>query len=322
MASPLAGIGAVIVAGPTAVGKSALALTLARRAPGEVIAADSMQVYAGLDVGTGKATAEEQAAVPHHLLDCCRPEEGFSAGEFARRARALAEAIRARGGLPVLAGGTGLYLRAYLRGGLAGAGSDGRIRSRLAAEARTEGAAGLYRRLTETDPVSAARIHPGDLVRIVRALELYELTGEAPSQLRPGLWETPAAAETTLFLVLTRDRAELARLIDERCRRMWGGGLLDETRRLLAAGSAETLRPLQALGYRQAAAYLTGRLGAEEALDAMQRATRAYAKRQLTWFRREPSARWIAVRGWDWVEPLVRRLVAGDWEALAAPDAS
>jgi tRNA dimethylallyltransferase len=308
----------VIVAGPTAVGKSALAFALARRAPGEIIVADSMQVYAGLDVGTGKPTLDERAAVPHHLLDVCRPTEPFSAGAFLREASRLTREIRARGRLPILAGGTGLYLRAFLRGRLAGTGSDPAIRARLTDEAERLGAAALHARLTALDPASAARIPPGDRRRIVRALELWEMTREAPSRLRPGLWGHPQA-DVAGFLVLTRERAELHRLIDLRCRRMWAAGLLDETARLLAAGNPESLRPLQALGYRHAADFLGGRLSAEAALAEMQRATRNYAKRQLTWFRREPSARWLTVRGWDWIEPVCENILAGAWDALAPP---
>lgn len=306
--------GPVIVAGPTAVGKSALGLALARRAPGEIIVADSMQVYRGLDVGTGKPTPAERAETPHHLLDVCGPTESFSAGEFARRARQLAEAVQARGRLPLLVGGTGLYLRAFRRGELAGAGSDPGIRARLREEATSLGARGLYARLAEVDPASAARIHPGDLVRIVRALELWELTGRPPSELRPGLWERPPEGGG-VFLVLTRAREELYRLIDERCRRMWEGGLLDETRGLLALGDAERVRPLLALGYRQAADYLEGRRSAAEALEAMRRATHNYAKRQLTWFRREPDVRWVEIAGRDWVEPTAERILEGAWEA-------
>jgi tRNA dimethylallyltransferase len=308
----------VIIAGPTAVGKSALALALAQQAPGEIIVADSMQVYTGLDVGTGKPTAAERAAAPHHLLDCCSPTESFSAGAFLRQASRLVDAIRARDRLPIVAGGTGLYLRAFLRGRLAGAGGDPEIRARLMAQGQAEGSAALLARLAVLDPVSAARIQSGDLRRIVRALELWELTGEAPSLLRPGLWDPPQG-NAAACLVLVRERGELYRLIEERCRRMWAGGLLDETQRLLAAGDAEKIRPLQALGYRQAAAYLAGRLTAEAALADMQRATRNYAKRQLTWFRREPGARWLMVEGWDWVEPVTRRILAGEWETLGAP---
>lgn len=305
--------GAVIIAGPTAVGKSALAFALARRAPGEIIVADSMQVYVGLDVGTGKPSLAEQAAVPHHLLDCRTPAESFSAGEFLRQAFRLAEEIRSRGRLPILVGGTGLYLRAFLRGGLAGTGGDPEIHARLMEEARALGRGALYARLVALDAASAARIQPGDLRRIVRALELWEMTGEAPSRLRPGLWNAPRAG-VAACVVLTRERAELYRLIDLRCRRMWAEGLLDETRRLLAMGSAATIRPLQALGYRQAAAFLTGRLSGEAALADMQRSTRNYAKRQLTWFRKEPGARWLTLRGWDWVEPVCERILAGEWD--------
>ena len=308
----------MIIAGPTAVGKSALALAVARQAPGEIIVADSMQVYMDLDVGTGKPTAAERAAVPHHLLDRCSPTESFSAGEFLRQASRLVDEIRSRGRLPVVAGGTGLYLRAFLRGRLAGAGGDPKIRARLMAEAQEAGSAALLARLAALDPASTARIQPGDLRRIVRALELWELTGETPSLLRPGLWDPPQT-RVAGCLVLTRERPEQYRLIDERCRRMWAGGLLDETRRLLALGDVETIRPLQSLGYRQAAAFLTGRLTAEAALADMQRATRNYAKRQLTWFRREPGARWLQVEGWEWVEPVSRRLLAGEWETLGAP---
>jgi tRNA dimethylallyltransferase len=306
----------LIVAGPTAVGKTALGLRLAEQAPGEIIVADSMQVYAGLDVGTGKPAAPERAAVPHHLLDCVDPTKTFSAGEFVRRATSLVEAIRSRRRLPLLVGGTGLYLRAYVRGRLAGAGTDPAVRARLQEEAVRAGAGSLFARLAALDPASAARIPPGDLRRIIRALELHELTGEPPSRLRTGLWDGPQA-RVSAFVVLCREREELYRLIDERCRRMWAEGLLEETRRLLALGDAGTIRPLEALGYRQAAAYLAGRLGAGAALEEMQRATRNYAKRQLTWFRREPGARWVTVRGWDWVAPVADRILAGDWEALA-----
>jgi len=314
MTSSCALRGPVIIAGPTAVGKSALGLALARRAPGEILAADSMQVYRGLDVGTGKPTPAERAEIPHHLLDICLPTESFSAGEFARQARQIAAAVQARGRLPILVGGTGLYLRAFRRGELLGAGSDPAVRGRLREAAAADGGRGLYARLATVDPASASRIHPGDLVRIVRALEVWELTGRPPSELRPGLWDSPVRWGG-LFLVLTRPREELYRLIDARCRRMWEGGLLEETRALLALGEAARVRPLLALGYRQAAEYLAGERSAAEGLEAMRRATRNYAKRQLTWFRREPEARWLEVTGGDWVERTAQRILEGAWEA-------
>jgi tRNA dimethylallyltransferase len=284
-------------------------MALARRAPGEIIVADSMQVFRGMEVGTGKPSAVERAAVPHHLLDVCDPSESFSASAFASRAQAAVQEIRGRGRLPILVGGTGLYLRAFLKGRLAGAGGDPAIRERLRQEAAVGGARSLHERLLALDPPSAERIHPGDLFRIVRALELWEMTGRRPSELRPALWDPPRATVSAL-VVLTREREELYRLIDERARRMWEAGLASEVRGLLAAGYAPDLPALKSLGYRQVVAYLQGRRSAAEALAEMQRATRNYARRQLTWFRREPAAEWMTVHGWEWVEPLAEKILA------------
>lgn len=282
---------------------------MARRAPGEIIIADSMQVYRGMDAGTGKPSRTEREMVPHHLLDVCEPDETFSAAEFASRAQALAEEIRGRGRLPILVGGTGLYLRAFLKGRLAGADGDREIRGRLKREAERVGTRRLHERLGALDPASAARVHPGDLFRIIRALELFEVTGRRPSEIRPGFWDPPRVA-ISAFLVLSRERDELYRLIDARAGRMWEEGLVEEVRRLRAAGFAADLPALRSLGYRQAVAYLQGRLSEAEALADMQRATRRYARRQLTWFRREPAAEWVVVKGWDWVEPLAERILS------------
>ena len=290
-------------------GKSLLAMALAARAPGEIIVADSMQVYRGMDVGTGKPSVADRRAVPHHLLDTCDPTQVFSAFDFARRAREAAGGIRARGRLPILVGGTGLYLRAFLKGQLSGGAGDPAIRARLRAEATAQGPAALHDRLRQVDPDSAGSIRPGDLFRIVRALELWELTGKPASTIRPGLWDPPRVP-VSAFVVLTRDRQELFRLIDLRAERMWQDGLVAEVRRLLDMGYAADLRPLQSLGYRQALAVITGEVGEADALAEMQRATRNYAKRQATWFRREPAAEWITVRGADWVEPLATALLA------------
>jgi tRNA dimethylallyltransferase len=299
----------IVIAGPTAVGKSALAIQVARRAGGEIIVADSMQVYRGMDIGTGKPSRSEREAAPHHLLDICAPWEVFSASEFAARAHALAGEIRGRGRVPILVGGTGLYLRAFLKGQLAGMAGNPMVRARLLRDAESAGVAALHERLRREDPATAERVHPGDRFRIIRALELLELTGQRPSEIRPGLWDPPRVPIAAV-LILTREREELYRLIDARARRMWERGLMDEVRRLLQSGCDPGLRTLQALGYRQALAVLQGRLSEAEALGEMQRATRNYAKRQLTWFRREPAAEWISVSGWDWVETLAERLCA------------
>ncbi len=299
----------LIIAGPTGVGKSLLAMAVAARAPGEIIVADSMQVYRGMDVGTGKPSAADRRAVPHHLLDLCEPTQVFSAFEFARRARDAVEQIRARGRVPVMVGGTGRYLRAFLKGQLSGGAGDPAVRARLRAEAAAQGAAALHARLRQVDPDSAEGIRPGDLFRIIRALELREVTGESASALRPGLWDAPRVA-VSAFVVLTRERPELFRLIDLRAQKMWEEGLVAEMQTLLGAGYAADLRPFQSLGYRQALAVIKGEVGEAEALAEMQRATRNYAKRQMTWFRREPAAEWITVRGADWVEPLATALLA------------
>lgn len=299
----------LIIAGPTGVGKSLLGMAVAARAPGEIVVADSMQVYRGLDVGTGKPSPTERGAVPHHLLDVYDPTQVFSAFEFARQARRAVEEIHGRGRVPILVGGTGLYLRAFLKGQLSGGPGDSAVRARLRAEAARDGRRALHARLQAVDPASATRIRPGDLVRVIRALELWELTGKPASAIRPGLWDSPHVT-VSAFLVLTREREELNRMIDARARRMWEGGLLTEVRNLLDAGHAPDLRALQALGYRQAVAALTGRMSEAEALAEMQRATRHYAKRQATWFRREPSAEWVRVSGDDWVVPLTAAILA------------
>ena len=290
-------------------GKSALALVVARRYPAEIIVADSMQVYRGMDVGTGKPSSWERAAVPHHLLDICEPSGSFSASEFASRALALVGEIRGRDRLPIIVGGTGLYLRAMLKGRLAGAGGQPAIRARLLREAESVGSRGLHERLIALDPATAARVHPRDQLRVIRALELLEVTGRRPSEIRAGLWDAPQF-HISAMLVLTRDRQELDWLIDERARAMWEGGLVSEVQKLLAEGHGPDLPAFRSLGYREAVAHLRGLLTEAEGLRHMQRATRRYARRQLGWFRREPAAEWVSVRGWDWVEPLAERLIA------------
>jgi len=267
-----------------------------------------MQVYRGMDAGTGKPTRVEREAVAHHLLDICDPRDTFSASEFAWRAHMLVKEIRRRARLPIIVGGTGLYLRAFLKGRLAGPGGNPAIRARLRQEAEASGPRTLHERLARLDPVAAARVHPHDLFRIVRALELLESTGRRPSEMRPDLWELPRVSLSTM-VVLARERHELDRLIDERARDMWEGGLADEVRGLLAEGYTPDLPALRSLGYRQAVAYLQGRLTEMEALLATQRATRRYARRQLIWFRREPAAESRMVHGWGWVEKLAEELV-------------
>ena len=291
MATPL-----VAIVGPTASGKSALALRLARERGGEIVSCDSLQVYRGLDVGSAKATPEERAAVPHHLVDVADPGETFSAADYARLAREALGGIRSRGRLPIVAGGTGLYLRALLQGLFAGPSRDDALRARLEAAADRFGDARVHRLLARVDPEAAARIPPRDRVRVVRALEVYRATGRPITEGHRGGTE-PLRGYSVLVVGLDPGRDELRRAVTERTRRMVAGGLVEEVRGLLAGGLGPEVRPLQAIGYRQALAVVRGELGVEEAEQAIVASTLRFAKRQRTWFRHQAEARWFPGEG-------------------------
>lgn len=279
------------LAGPTGVGKSAVALALAPRLNAEIVVADSMQVYRGFTIGTGKPTAAECAAVAHHGLDLAEPHAGFDAAAFRAAAAAACAAIRARGRLPLVVAGTGLYLRA-LRQGLCGAPpSNPSLRRRLQAEEQCLGIPALHARLKEADPAAAARLSPNDRIRVVRALEVLEETGVPLSRLQADHRRTRGAA-AGLVVGLTRDRGDLYRRIESRVQAMVAGGLEAEVRALLARGYGGT-RPMGALGYRHFLPVVRGERTAQEAIRLMQRDTRRYAKRQLTWFRKEPGIAWL-----------------------------
>lgn len=283
----------IAIVGPTASGKSALALRLARERDGEIVSCDSMQVYQGLDIGSAKATMEERREVPHHLLDVVRPDQAFSAAEYARLARAAVADVSARGRLPVVAGGSGLYLRALLQGLFAGPARAEPLRQRLAALAVRFGDARLHRLLSRHDPQAALRISPRDRVRIVRALEVYCLTGRPISaQQQQGV--EPLRGFRTLVIGLGPDRARLRRAVEARTREMLVRGLVDEVRGLLARGYGRHLRPLQAIGYRQALAVEAGEMTPEQAERSIVVDTMRFAKRQMTWLRhQQPDVRWF-----------------------------
>jgi tRNA dimethylallyltransferase len=284
----------LVLVGPTAVGKSAVVAALAGRRPLEVVVADSLQVYRGLDIGTAKPTAAERARIPHHLVDVLEPTEPFSAVEFAARARAALAGSAARGHLPVVAGGTGLYVRALLRGPLGGPAGDAALRARLYADAAAEGRGALHARLAAVDPTTAAAIHPHNLVRVLRALELYHLTGCSPSALRTGLAEGPPPG--VVLVGLRRAKDDLAGRIAARTRAMLDAGLVEEVRGLVARGVPREAKPMGAIGYREILDHLAGRCSLPEAAVRIDRATRLYAKRQMTWFRREPGLIWVDLR--------------------------
>jgi len=286
----------VVVTGPTSAGKTTLAIELARRFDGEIVNADSMQVYRYMDIGTAKPTLEQRALAPHHLLDVVAPDAAYSAGRYAQAARAAAAQIHARGKPVLLVGGTGLYIRAFLEGLLHGAEADPELRAELEDEqARAAGEGDplrLYRRLEELDAEAARGIHPHDLRRTVRALELCLGSGPAASEQRRehGFADRPYRA---LHLAIDPGREALDARIDAYCREMVERGLLQELRRLRDRGYGPELRPMGALGYRHMQPVLEGRATLADALREMQRDTRRFARRQRTWLRKIPQAIWL-----------------------------
>ncbi|MBW1789060.1 MAG: tRNA (adenosine(37)-N6)-dimethylallyltransferase MiaA [Deltaproteobacteria bacterium] len=282
----------IVIAGPTAGGKTSLSVELALALGGEIVSADAMQVYRYMDVGTAKPSTEERRGIAHHLLDVVNPDEAFNAAVYRDLALAAIRDIRARGKVCLVVGGTGLYIKALLKGIFECPETDEDLRRSLLQEARDGGAGKLYEFLEATDPESAARIHPNDVVRIVRAVEIYRLTGKPASQVRTahGFQEAPVRA---LKLYLRMDREVLYRRIDRRSLDMVRDGLIEETRGLLERGYSPDLKPMQAIGYRHMVKCLDGVYSREEAVETLQKDTRRYAKRQLTWFRADPEAEWL-----------------------------
>ncbi len=285
-ASPL-----VVLVGPTASGKSALGIFLARALEGEVLVCDSAQVYRRFDIGTGKVTPEERAAAPHHLLDLCEPGETFTAGDYMRRARSVLGEVAGRGCLPIVSAGTGLYLRALLDGlsPLPPRSEELRARLRLLAEER--GSEHLHRLLARVDAESAQAIAPRDTPKLVRALEVFFLARRPRSEFfRAG--RDPLRGYAVAKLGLRPDRQALYQRIEARVDAMLDAGWLEETRRLLEAFPAGA-KPFGFLGYRQLAAHRQGELSLKDAIKQTKHETRQYAKRQITWFRKEPGVEWL-----------------------------
>ncbi len=268
-------------------------MRLARARRGEIVSCDSQQVYRGLDIGTAKPSASERREVRHHLLDVVEPDAAFSAADYASRARAALAGIRRRGCLAIVAGGTGLYLRALLSGLFEGPSRDEDLRRRLTAIAERHGDERLHRLLRRVDAAAAARIAPRDRVRVVRALEVFRVTGRAIT-VQQGQGARPLEGFRVLLVGLRPGRAQLRRAVEARTRAMLAGGLVDEVRGLLARGLAPGLRSLQSIGYRQALAVARGELTEPAAERAIVSETMRLAKRQLTWFRhQQPGVRWF-----------------------------
>ncbi len=276
----------IVLSGPTASGKSDLAMTLARAFPLEIVNADSMQVYRHLDIGTAKPALEDRAEVPHHLVDVADPDEPYNAGRYVADAEKAIADIVARGKVPLVAGGTGMYLRALLRG-LDPAPADPAVRASLDRRWEEEGAAVLHAELARVDPGTAARVHPADRLRVVRALEIARVGGIPAGKARTA-WASAPGKYRSLFLALWPDRETLYRRIDARTEGMFRRGLLNEVRGLLDMGYGRELKPMKGLGYRQAVAHLLDGVQLSEAVESTKRDTRRYAKRQLTWLAAEP----------------------------------
>lgn len=282
----------VIITGLTATGKTALAIELARQYDAEIVSADSRQVYRYLDIGTAKPTPAQLEAVPHHLIDVVNPDEQFDGARFRTLALAAIEDILQRGKRVLVVGGTGLYLRALTRGLFAGPAADMALRARLQAQEQSEGKGFLHRWLQDVDPDAANRLHPNDTVRLIRALEVFLLTGKPMShwQREHGFRESPFA---TLTIGLVCERETLHHRIAERCQQMLQNGLVDEVRRVWAMGYGPELPVMQTIGYAQVKALLHGQCSEAEALAQMTTETKQLAKRQLTWFRAEPDLQWF-----------------------------
>lgn len=285
----------LVLIGPTAVGKTALSLTLAKKWNAEIISGDSMQVYRGMDIGTAKLPLAEREGIPHHLIDICDPEEPYSAADFQAGARAAIEEIASRGKLPFIVGGTGLYIESLCYDyQFADNGSDEAFRSRQEAYAAEYGAEALHGRLAGIDPEAASRLHPNDLRRVIRALEVYHLTGQTFSEQQAG--QKKESPYELCMIGLTMERSVLYGRIEQRIDEMLQQGLEDEVKRLLDRDLPPHAVPMQALGYKELADYLRGNCSYEAAVERLKRDTRRFAKRQLSWFRHMNEIHWFDAR--------------------------
>lgn len=286
----------VAIVGPTATGKSALGIALAERFSGEIVSCDSTAVYRGFDIGTDKVPAREQRGIPHHMVDVADPTEEYSAARYAREAAALIRGISARGRLPILVGGTGFYYRALTRGLFEGPGRDEALRRRLERVAARKGPERLHRWLARIDPASAERIQPRDVKRVVRALEVWRLTGR-PLTDHFADTASPLADYDVTAIALRIPQEQTADRVARRVHAQFAAGLLDEIRGLLARGVPETALPFTGLVYRQALEHLHGVRDEAATRDLIIRENRKYSRRQLIWFRKEPNLRWIHAAG-------------------------
>lgn len=301
----------VVIVGPTAVGKTAISVEVAKRIGGEIVSADSMQVYRYMDIGTAKPTEEERQGVPHYMIDIVDPAEPYSVALYQVEARRHIKEIWERGKVPLLVGGTGLYVRSVIDPfHFAGAGVDETFRRKMYQEAKEKGPLAVHQRLLEVDPETAARIHPHNLKRVIRALEIYHLTGRPMSRL---LQEMKGECPPYQLAVygLTMEREKLYRRIEARVDKMLEMGLVDEVRSLLERGYRPSLTSMQGLGYKEIAAYLRGLSTFKEAVYLLKRNTRRFAKRQFTWFKKDKRICWIDVGKYSSIMEVVQEIATG-----------
>lgn len=284
----------VVITGPTATGKTALSVALAKAFDGEVVSADSMQIYRRMDIGTAKVTPAEREGVPHHMIDIAEPDEAYSVARYVEEAAACIEDILSRGKLPIVAGGTNLYIDSLISGrDFADNESDNALRSEIDARYESEGGERLLEELRSFDPERAAKLHPADRRRIVRAIEVYRLTGKTITEHDRETQLIPPRYDAIKIALDFEDRADLYGRIDRRVDIMVQEGLFDEVSGLLKSGLSESCTAMQAIGYKEPAAYLRGEITIDEAIELIKRESRRYAKRQLTWLRRSDDLFWI-----------------------------
>ncbi len=286
----------LVITGPTATGKTAVGAGLARVLDGEVVSADSMQVYRLLSIGTAKPSPEETLGVPHHMIDCASPFEPYSAARYVAEASACCDDILRRGKLPVIVGGTGLYIDALLAGREFASGGDHALRERLGREYDEAGGQAMLKKLAAADPETAARLHPNDRKRIIRALEVHALTGATLTEHDRASRAVPPRYDSLRFALTFARRQDLYDRIDRRVDRMMENGLAEEVRSLLAQGLTASHTAMQAIGYKELASALAEVSSVEQAAEDIKRESRRYAKRQLSWLRRDADLRWIE---WD-----------------------
>ncbi len=283
----------ICIAGPTASGKTALSIALAKELGGEVVSCDSMQIYKYMDIGTAKPTYEEMEGIPHHMLSVAEPQEDFSVGKYCQMATPVLDDIVARGKTAIITGGTGLYMDALIRGNDFAPYPSTGCREKLEAQADAEGIETIIDQLRQVDPESAERLHPSDRKRIIRAMEVYLETGETITRHNEKTQMLPSRYDPVWFALEDADRQDLYDRIDRRVEIMLEAGLLEEIRSLLARGIPEKCTAMQAIGYKEFVDALAGRSSLETATALVQQSSRKYAKRQLTWFRRNPAIHWL-----------------------------